>query len=315
MNKDAQDREGATPGTFGWRVVPTLIVLIAVLAAIGWFLVHQGIDRILVALAATPLVLVAISVGLNIAAIGALGAVEWVAVRYLYPDRVPAVTAIWTGFKGYAATNLTGFAVIVGAMVRLPIYRRYGLDAVATVGVMGLSWSAFWIASAMAIAVSLLLAAPGLISGLMAIGMTILVAVLGAWLGSNGQKFTVRSRSVSLPPARVIAVQALIACGELFLAGMSLWVLLPSEGTPSFGIFLAAYITAVGAGLLSHIPGGLGSFEAGLLLFAGIAPTTAVTASLILYRVARFLAPLLIALPSLVVTMKATPPRPSAERS
>ena len=69
-------------------------------------------------------------------------------------------------------------------------------------------------------------------------------------------------------------------------------MLLPPTGI-GFFVFAAVFAAALGLGVLSHIPGGLGVFELVILYAVGDkAPVSAVAAALVAYRGIYFLLPL-----------------------
>lgn len=103
-------------------------------------------------------------------------------------------------------------------------------------------------------------------------------------------RFEFRRPSLPAPLA-----QAGIALTKIALAAATLLVLLPAGPvTPVPGVF-AAYVIAIGAGILSHSPEGLGAFGATLLLVMGSTPTPEIVAALLVYRIMRFVAPVLVA--------------------
>lgn len=66
--------------------------------------------------------------------------------------------------------------------------------------------------------------------------------------------------------------------------------------TPPFAAFLLVYLLALAAGVLSHVPGGVGVFEAVLLAaFAGQLGAAPLAAALLLYRLIYVVLPLLLA--------------------
>lgn len=95
-------------------------------------------------------------------------------------------------------------------------------------------------------------------------------------------------------PSPAIAVGQLVVSALDWLLAMAVfYVLLPATIPLSFGRFLAVFLLAQGAGLLSYVPGGLGVFETIiLLLLADFDQTPALTASLLLYRLIYYIAPL-----------------------
>jgi phosphatidylglycerol lysyltransferase len=87
-----------------------------------------------------------------------------------------------------------------------------------------------------------------------------------------------------LPPAGLALAQLAISAVELSASGLALWCLLPENPLPLLS-FLALYAVAISAALISHVPGGVGVFEAVMLLAAGPAPAhRQLLGALLLYR-------------------------------
>src|SRR5207245_217592 len=75
------------------------------------------------------------------------------------------------------------------------------------------------------------------------------------------------------------------------LAAAVLYSLLPPEAHIGFVTLLGAYAAAVVAGIISHVPGGIGVFEAVILLALPNVPPDALLGSLLAYRAVSYLVP------------------------
>jgi len=91
----------------------------------------------------------------------------------------------------------------------------------------------------------------------------------------------------------MVAAQVGIGVLDWVVAGLVLWVILPDGHALGFGPFLSAFLLAQSAGVISHVPGGLGVFEAVFLSFLPHGPEhQRVLASLLAFRVIYYLVPL-----------------------
>src|SRR5471032_1965071 len=89
-------------------------------------------------------------------------------------------------------------------------------------------------------------------------------------------------------------MQLVITALDVAAAAVVLYLLLPHA--PPFGAFLLIYLLALAAGVLSHVPGGVGVFEAILLAaFADELGAAPLAAALLLYRLIYVMLPLLLA--------------------
>ena len=73
-------------------------------------------------------------------------------------------------------------------------------------------------------------------------------------------------------------------------------MLLPPGHGIGYETFLAVYVFAVMLGIASHAPGGLGVFEATILIALSSVPREAVLGALLLFRLCYYIAPFLLAL-------------------
>ena len=82
---------------------------------------------------------------------------------------------------------------------------------------------------------------------------------------------------------------------DVIVAGAALWVLLPGQRI-DFATFSAVFAVATALGVISHVPGGIGVFEAVVVFALGrhVSPTL-VAAALLTYRGVYFALPLLLA--------------------
>ncbi|MEZ5500816.1 MAG: bifunctional lysylphosphatidylglycerol flippase/synthetase MprF [Steroidobacteraceae bacterium] len=101
--------------------------------------------------------------------------------------------------------------------------------------------------------------------------------------------------SIPSPGIAIATLQLSLAILDMCVAAGVLWCLLPSGGDLSFIAFAGTFAVAAVAGVLSHVPAGLGVFESVVLLTLPNLPRDALLASLLLYRLIYYLVPLLIA--------------------
>lgn len=100
---------------------------------------------------------------------------------------------------------------------------------------------------------------------------------------------------VRLPVWPLAVAQAVIGVLDTLLAAAILWILV-GEGAPPLPAFVIAYVVACLMGLASFSPGGLGVFEAALLIVLPNTAPEALAAGMIGYRLIFYLLPLLTAL-------------------
>lgn len=224
--------------------------------------------------------------------------------------QVPPTTVATTSFIAYALGNTVGLGSLTAGAVRARLYTAAGVDAASVTaavafdasalgvsttafGAVGLLWGASHIAALTHLPASLLEAVALLVlAGVVAVLALCMrqrhVTLLGRW-------------EIRLPPPALAARQFGISAADLSAAAAALWVLLPA-GVVDLPTFVAFYALAVTLGVLCRSPGGLGVFEAVILLgCSGQAPPAQVLAALLFYRAIYFLLPLLVAAAMLAV--------------
>eukprot|EP01034_Spumella_vulgaris_P033241 gene33242-41014_t len=103
-----------------------------------------------------------------------------------------------------------------------------------------------------------------------------------------------------LPSGPLAVQQLLFSALDIAASAAVLWLLLPA-GAVGFPAFVGFYAIATVLGIISHVPGGLGVFEAIMLVaLGGHVPTETLAGALVLYRLIYYLLPLLVALGLLV---------------
>ncbi len=219
-------------------------------------------------------------------------------------------TVLLTSYVAYALGNSVGLGVLTGGAVRMRLYTEAGLPPAQVAQAIAFNAAAFSLGMTAFGALALLWGAPEVASILSApvvllrVIAAVLLAGLGAvlWLCGRQDHVNVLGRwTLRLPPAALAWRQLAISAADLAASAAALWFLLP-HGVVGLPTFVAFYALAVVVSLISHVPGGLGVFEAIILLACGKhAHAEAVLAALVLYRGIYFVLPLVIASALLIV--------------
>ena len=218
--------------------------------------------------------------------------------------QVRRTTVLLTSFIAYALGNTVGLGVLTGGAVRMRLYTAAGIDAGRVAQAAAFNAGAFVIGMTAFGAAGLLWGAPDVAELvripswlLRAIAILLLLAV-GALIVAAARSREIRIFNrwpVRLPPPELAIRQLVISALDLSASAAALWFLLPAD-IVSLPAFFAWYAMAVALGLLSHVPGGLGVFEAVILLACGgRAPPEQIIGALVLYRIIYYLLPLIAA--------------------
>lgn len=208
-----------------------------------------------------------------------------------------------TSFIAYALGNTVGLGVLTGGAVRMRLYTAAGIDAgqvtqavafnagafaigMVTFGAAALLWGASDVAALVHLPVWLLRSVAVVV--LLGVAASIVIS------GRRSELRIARLR-LRLPTPALALRQLAVSALDLGASAAALWFLLPA-GVIDLPAFFAWYAMAVALGLISHVPGGLGVFEAVILLACGgrAAPSEIVSA-LVLYRFVYYVLPLLVA--------------------
>ena len=233
-----------------------------------------------------------------------LAGYDALALRYIDVDLSGPRIAL-SAFIGYAVSQAVGNPILTGGSVRYRLYSLWGLAPSDVAKAIGFAGASFWLGFFSLGGVVFLLDPVGLGASMelgvssTALGTACLLPVVG-YVGFTWWReapLTVWGTRLAVPPQWMLPVQVGLAAGDLLLASSVVYVLLPPEVGVSFPHVLAVYLVALLAGLVSHVPGGLGVFEGTMLLLLAppIEPPTLLGA-LLAYRGVFHLLPLVLAL-------------------
>src|SRR6185437_8946044 len=204
-------------------------------------------------------------------------------------------------FISYAFSNAVGMSLLVSGSIRYRFYVQNGLGAGEIARVVLFCTTSFWLGLLALTGVTLLCVPlpPELPFAALSqpLGAALLALPL-AWLlgGLVRRPLRIWRWRVALPSMSTALKQILVGAFDWGLAAAVLYVLMPDELNNGFGHFLAIFVIAQIIGLISHVPGGLGVFEAVMLAGFGATGNAQLTApilgALAAFRVIYYLLPL-----------------------
>lgn len=254
-------------------------------------------------LRALPPRYVVTALGLTALTFVVLTGYDALALRYVGLDMSSRRIA-FSAFVGYAVSQAIGNPILTGGSVRYRLYSLWGYTPTQVGKAVLFAGVSFWLGFCTLGGVLLLAAPP---SWVPALGVPLSSPVLGglvllptvayaAVTLSRRAPIRVKGWQFDVPPRWMLPVQVGLAGGDLLLASSVVFVLLPPDVGLSLPHVVVAYLIALLAGLISHVPGGLGVFESLMLLMLTpeVAPPT-VLGALLAYRGLFHLLPLVLA--------------------
>jgi phosphatidylglycerol lysyltransferase len=227
---------------------------------------------------------------------------DWLGVQYVEKPVSYARTAL-TAFIAYAFGHNLSLAAFTGAAVRYRLYSSAGLTTVDVATIVSMCALTTAIGVSVLAGAALLVAVPGA-SALHVghawsrlIGVVLLGWVAGyvLWASRAREPVAIGSWELKPPGAAIALSQVGVAVVDLTLSSGVLYLLLPAAAHTDFVTFAGIYAVAIVGGIASQVPGGLGVFEAILLLALPQVPAPQLLGALLAYRGVYYLAPLALA--------------------
>ncbi len=205
-------------------------------------------------------------------------------------------------FIAFAIGNTVGVSALSGGAIRLRAYSQEGIPGLEVATIVAFCALTFTVGAPLLLGLALLLTPataiadlhlPPLLPDLLSIGLigfTLGYLVL-AYLAKGSGRWRDR-----VPPLRIAWRQVTVACLDMLCVAAVLYCLLPGDLNVTYVTLLSAYMIALFLGLVSSVPGGLGVFEAMLLVLLPQVPAAELLAAVLVFRIIYFLLPLLLAL-------------------
>jgi phosphatidylglycerol lysyltransferase len=118
--------------------------------------------------------------------------------------------------------------------------------------------------------------------------------VLGGWIAYAAWRpaaIAISGWELNLPGPALSLGAIAIGIADTTFAAFALWLLLPADVHVAFPAFLEIFVVATILGVISHVPGGLGIFEAIILLGLPGMSTPQGLSALLLFRLIYYVAP------------------------
>lgn len=238
---------------------------------------------------------------------------DLIAVRYL-KKQLPLRKVMVGAIIGYALSNVLGW-MIGGTAIRFRLYASWGFRLMEIIALVSILSVTFWLGMFLLAGIAFVLLPVHLPEHYQELlhfspqlyGYSFL-GVVGLYLLATifiRQPIHIGNQEFAFPPFRLSLLQLGVSASDFALASLVLFVLVPLD-TVNYSTVLVAYLAAMIAVVVLHVPGGVGVFELVILeLLAegsveGDATQVAVTAGLVVFRAVYYIAPAILAVTLLI---------------
>ncbi|HEV2604002.1 MAG TPA: lysylphosphatidylglycerol synthase domain-containing protein [Microvirga sp.] len=290
---------------FAWIGPIASIAIFAASLVVLWHIVSDvDLNELRTAFTTATWRQIGLAILLTTVSYGLLTCYDALALRQL-KLQIPYRTTALASFTSYAVSFNLGFPLLTAGTVRYWIYAPRGLSTGVVASLTVIAGITFWLGMGLVLAWSLIREAGSLavlvytnIQINQLIGLITALVVVGylVWVSLRRRAVRIKGWRLELPGFRLSTAQMLLGAGDVCAGAGVLFVLLPPGHGINFETFLAVYVFAVMLGVASHSPGGLGVFEATILLALSAYPREPVLGALLLYRICYYFLPFVLAL-------------------
>ena len=220
------------------------------------------------------------------------------------PD-VPYRIAALGGFTSYAIGHNVGASVFSGGAVRYRIYSVWGLSVVEVAKLCFVAGLTFWLGNATVLGLGIFYAPqaaraidqmPLWFNRIIAVGILAVLAAYVIWVWVKPRVIGRDGWQVTLPGGQLTLLQIAIGIVDLSCCALAMYTLVPDEPNLGFVTVAVIFVTATLLGFASHAPGGLGVFDAAMMVALWQFDKEDLLAGLLLFRLLYYIIPFAIAL-------------------
>ncbi len=249
---------------------------------------------------------------------------DFFALRTIGRSEVPYHIAAIGGFTSYSIGHNVGFTAFSGGAVRYRIYSASsGLNAIEVAKLCFIAGLTFWLGNIAVLGIGMTIhpEAASMVDQLppavnRVIGIAALVGLCGYtyWVSVKPRKIGRANWSVTLPAGRLTILQIAIGIVDLTCCALAMYVLMPASPEIDFISLAVIFVSSTLLGFASHSPGGLGVFDAAMLIALPQFAPEQLLASLLLFRLFYFITPFAISLIIIAIRELVLDIKPPAEK-
>ena len=215
------------------------------------------------------------------------------------PYRINAVAA----FASYSIGHNVGASVFTGGAVRYRIYSAWGLNAIDVAKICFLAGLTFWLGNAAVLGLGIAFhpeaataidQLPPWLNRLAAFAIIIALVAYVVWVSIKPRGVGRGPWTVILPGGSLTLLQIAIGIVDLGFCALAMYVLVPDEPNLGFIVVAVIFVSATLLGFASHSPGGLGVFDAAMLVGLWQMDREDLLAGMLLFRLLYYITPFVI---------------------
>ena len=222
------------------------------------------------------------------------------ALRTIGRAEVPYRIAALGSFTSYAVGHNVGASVFSGGAVRYRIYSAWGLSVIEVTKICFIAGLTFWLGNATMLGLGILNAPqaaraidqlPLWLNRVFALAMLAALAAYIAWVWVKPRVIGREGWQVTLPGGPSTLLQIAIGILDLSCCALAMYMLVPDEPNLGFVTVAVIFVAATLLGFASHAPGGLGVFDAAMMVALWQFDKEDLLAGLLLFRLLYYIIP------------------------
>lgn len=286
-----------------------VIVGIAIFAG-AWWVIYEELSQlnfndILLELSNKGTVTLVLAFLAVLASLFCLSIIDYISFKPIIPS-LSYGRILLASLAGYGISYSLGFSAVTGSAARYKALSNCNIDGATLAHGLARVFAFFWIGCFFVLGTvfiaegSILAEYIGGNSLLYKIGGSAILISLLVFLfllAKRKREITVGTIKMPMPTFQESGLAILLCTADWLFASAALYLLLPPETGLTFFHFTGFFVVAQLAGLISHVPGGLGIFEALILVSLGnhTEHTAATVSALVIFRLMYYVFPLFVA--------------------
>ena len=301
------------------------LIIIAIAAVVLYRKLHNiNVSKVLTAVATVEYKDVAISALFVALGYFTLTFYDLFALRTIGRLDVPYWAAALASFTSYSVGHNVGASVLTGGAVRYRIYSAWGLNAIEVAKICFVAGLTFWLGNATVLGLGIAYAPqaasaidqlPAWFNRGGAFLILIVLTVYVTWVWRCPRVVGREDWCVTLPGGPLTLLQIGIGIVDLGFCALAMYMLVPDDPNIGFVTLAVIFVSATLLGFASHVPGGIGVFDAAMLVALWQYDKEDLLAGLLLFRLLYYIVPFALSLlilggRELVLALRGTPPPP-----